>query len=108
MNKRDHSGEVRQIDGKYRSTAHYILSSLIPYTEANLKLSFKPTAFFNDLEKIDAHKAKHGTLRSSYYQAIKKGLIEIDKSGVPCLTEQGLAQLQRYEPKRLQAQRAYW
>lgn len=101
MNKRDYLDEVQRISGKYRSTTHYVLSSLIPYTEANVKLSFKPTAFFNDLEKIDAYKARYGTLRNSYYQAIKKGLVEVDKSGTPCLTEKGLAQLQRYEPKQL-------
>lgn len=102
MEKREnYSNEVRRVGDKYRSTTHYVLSSLIPYTEANVKLTFKPTAFFSDLEKIDIHKAKRSTLCNSYYQAIKKGLVEIDEGGLPRLTEQGLAQLQRYEPKRL-------
>lgn len=99
---KDYLSEMRRVGNKYRSTTHYVLSSLIPYTEANAKLTFKPTAFFADLEKIDAYKAKHSTLCNSYYQTIRKGLVEVDDSGIPRLTEQGLVQLRRYEPARLQ------
>lgn len=93
--------EARHTAGKYRSTTHYVLSGLIPYTEANIKLAFKPTAFFNDLEKLNKHKIKRSTLCSSYYQAIKDGLVRINDTGIPRLTEEGLAQLRRYEPVKL-------
>lgn len=86
---------------KYRSTAHYVLSSLIPYTEANLKLAFKPNQFFNDLEKIGQYKAKRATLVSSYYRLIESGLVEIDNSGTPHLTSAGESKLRRYEPTKL-------
>ncbi len=95
-----HTTAQGHLQKKYRSTAHYVLSSLIPYTEANLKLSFKPTAFFNDLDRLQAHKATRGTIQMSYYRAVKDGLVEI-KDSQPHITEKGLAQLQRYEPKRL-------
>lgn len=93
--------EAQRFASKYRSTTHYILSSLVPYTEANLKLAFKPTAFFADLEKIDKYQASRNALCSSYYRAIKDDLVKV-ADGVPRLTDKGLAQLKRYEPTRLQ------
>ena len=87
---------------KYRSTTHYVLSSLIPYTEANLKLGFKPAVFFNDLEKLDRYKAARDTIKMCYYRSVKNGLVEIDSAGTPHLTDKGLAQLKRYEPTKLQ------
>ncbi len=100
--KKAYWSELQRVGSKYRSTTHYVLCSLIPYTEANVKLTFKPTAFFADLEKIDVHKAKRSTLCNSYYNAIKKGLVEVGDNGIPHLTQQGLAQLRRYEPTKLQ------
>ncbi len=93
--------EVERLGSKYRSTTHYVLSGLVPYTEANMKLSFKPHAYFNDLEKLAAYKAKHGTIRMSYYRAVRRGLVVLGEDGSPRLTEKGLAQLKRYEPKKL-------
>ena len=95
-------GEAQRVTSKYRSTTHYVLSSLIPYTEANLKLSFKPAAFFNDLEKLDRYKAARDTIKMCYYRSVKNGLVEIDSAGTPHLTDKGLAQLKRYEPTKLQ------
>lgn len=89
------------MQGKYRSTTHYMLSSLIPYTEANLKLTFKPTMFFNDLENLGEYNAEKQALCGSYYRAIKKELVKTDDMGIPHLTEKGLAQLRRYEPSKL-------
>ncbi len=79
----------------------YILKSLIPYTEPNLKLAFKPNQFFNDLEKLDEVKANRESIRNSYYRAIKKKLILIDEKGAPRLTEKGLHKLKLYQPKEL-------
>jgi DNA-binding transcriptional regulator PaaX len=85
---------------KYPSATYYILSSLIPYTEANLKLSFKPSMFFSDLEKLDSIKANKKSLKASYYRLIQKGLIEIN-NGVPKLTEVGLRKAKTFKPKKL-------
>lgn len=89
------------ISQKYRSTAHYILSSLIPYTEANLHLAFKPGKFFDNLERIGDAKTKRTTLSSSYYKLVRNGFIDFDSSGKPQLTKVGTEQLKRYEPKIL-------
>lgn len=51
----------------------YILESIIPYTDANLNLVFRPSNFFRELERRD--KASPVTLRSTYYRAKAKGLI---------------------------------
>lgn len=93
--------EIERLSRRYRSSTHYVLSSLLPYAEANIKLVFRPSSFFNDLEKLDVHKAKRNTLISGYYRSIKDGLVATDDNGVPRLTEKGLAQLRRYEPKQL-------
>lgn len=88
-------------DIKYQSSVHYVLSSLIPYTEANLKLVFKPTKFFDDLERLDRIKTKRATIAGGYYKLIRDGLVKLDDHGVPRLTEAGIARLKRYEPSRL-------
>ncbi len=93
--------EKERLAKKYHSSIHYILSGLIPYTEANLKLAFSPNAFFNDLEKLDAIKANKKALKSAYYRAIKKGLIKIDEAGIPRLTEKGLRKTKVFQPKKL-------
>ncbi len=90
-----------RLDKKYRSATHYILSGLMPYTEANLKLVFLPTHFFNDLEKLDQVKASGKALRSAYYRAIKKGLIKVDSDGMPRLTTKGKLKTKDYKPKVL-------
>ena len=98
----------RNINGRrsksYTSTAHYMLSSLIPYTEANLNLAFHPNKFFNDLDKLSGRKYKTGTLKVNYYRAIKQGLVQVDGDGIPRLTEKGNRQLRRYEPRKLKGE----
>lgn len=89
------------MDKKYKSHAHYILSALLPYTEANIKLSFKPSAFFNDLEKLDQVKANKKSLQTTYYRLIKRGLIVIDDTGMPRLTKKGIDQVKPYKTKKL-------
>jgi DNA-binding transcriptional regulator PaaX len=86
------------------SALKYVLMGLlVPYSEANLKLSFKPNLFFNDLEKIDAKKQysrKH--LQNTYYKAKKAGLIDVDAKKRPFLTGRGKAMLALYSPAKLE------
>ncbi len=93
--------ERKRLGKKYKSATHYILSGLMPYTEANLKLSFLPSRFFSDLEKLDQVKSSSKALRSAYYRAIKKGMIEIDDDGLPRLTIKGKLKTKDYKPKVL-------
>jgi DNA-binding transcriptional regulator PaaX len=93
--------ENHRLDAKYKSSLHYILSGLIPYTEANIKLSFKPNAFFNDLEKLDKINANKKTIKTAYYRAIKNGYIEIDNRNKPSLSKKGITKLALFEPKIL-------
>ena len=97
--------DKQRLGRKYKSTTHYILSALIPYTEVNLKLSFKPSLFFNDLEKLGQLKAVRKSLQSSYYKAIKNGLIVLDESGVPRLTDKGLRKTKPFTAKKMKQAR---
>lgn len=99
------NAEKERLAKKYYSTTHYVLSSLIPYTEANLKLAFKPNAFFNDLEKLDVIKANKKALKTAYYRAIRQGLIEVNADRIPRLTEKGIRKTKKFRPKKLKGAR---
>lgn len=81
------------------SCLRYILEGLIPYTKANMKLTFRPHQFFNDLEKIS--KRKERSLRNAFYKATKQGFIEAGDDGIPRLTKKGRAAIKPYRPKIL-------
>lgn len=95
------------------SALKYILESLIPYTEANIKLSFKPSLFFKDLESIERqrHWLKHKqnnqrqfkrqTLRNQFYNARVQGLIVFDEYNIPRLTSKGRELIRPYRPQKL-------
>lgn len=84
------------------SALKYILEAFIPYTDANIKLAFKPAWFFRDLERIDRNRRyKKETLKKAYYKAVKANLIELDDKGVPRLTTKGQVYLKPFRPKRL-------
>lgn len=84
------------------SALRYVLQALIPYSHANLTLSFRPSQFFNDLEAIDQRKKyKRQTLRNVYYSAKRQKLITIDQSGRPQLSITARQMLQPYRPKIL-------
>lgn len=86
------------IQGK--SSLQYILEALIPYTDANMKLAFKPHLFFNDLERISRYKKQ--TLRNRYYTAKQHGYFDINKqNGKVRLSQKGIIQLKRYNPQKL-------
>ena len=84
---------------KLSPATKYVLKSLIPHTEANLRLAFKPRSFFYELSKKQNQKPK--TIESAYYRAIKKGLIEIDDFNHPRLTNRGKRQIKAYKPTKL-------
>ncbi len=94
-------GNNDRLAKKYRSSTHYVLAGLIPYTEANLKLSFKPSAFLRDLEKLDHITMNKKALEGAYYRAIRRGLIKLDPRGIPRLTDKGIQKVRPYRPQKL-------
>lgn len=84
---------------KLSPATKYLLEAFIPYTKANLKLVYKPSAFFDEHEKLS--RTKQQTLKSAYYRAIKKGLLEVDNHGVPRLTAKGERVIKIYKPAKL-------
>lgn len=82
-----------------KSTLEYVLLSLVPFSEPNLKLAFKPNLFFKDLEK--AQDEQHAKLRSAYYRAIRSGHVEIGDDHIPRLTEKGRRKIRPFVAKKL-------
>jgi DNA-binding transcriptional regulator PaaX len=83
---------------KSRSTKHYILEALIPYTDSNLKLTFKPSRFFTELER--ANQINTNTLRNSYRRAVEQGFIDHVDSR-PKLTDKGKLEIMPFISKKL-------
>lgn len=81
-----------------KSACQYILEGLIPYTDANLKLTFKPGVFFNELEKLSGRSQR--TLRNEFYKLQCEEYIFRAKDMVG-FTEAGLAQLELYVPRHI-------
>lgn len=75
----------------------FVLRGLIPYTHENLLLSFKPHAFFAELEKISNH--PRSSLKSAYYRARQSGYISDDV--VPKLTAQGKKHIEPFIAQKL-------
>lgn len=48
---------------------------MLPFTEPNYKLAFKPHLFFNDLENLTEHSTNN--LRTAYGRAIDRGWIKL-------------------------------
>lgn len=59
--------------GKKRSAMSYVIEGLIPFTDANLKLAFSPSAFFRELAATSDNEADR--LRRAYYRAKKSGIV---------------------------------
>lgn len=93
--------DIDRLAVKYRSTTHYILMSLIPYTESNLKLAFLPHRFFNDLEKLEYVKAKRPSIENAYYRAVRQGYISLDERKVPSLSKKGRRKVQPFIAEEL-------
>jgi DNA-binding transcriptional regulator PaaX len=84
----------------------YIIKGLIPYTSANIKLAYKPNAFFNELERIIEKegrlKASRNVIESTYYRAKNDGYFNYDASTESILlTEKAHDFLALYEPEKL-------
>ena len=82
-------------------TSVYVLQSLIPYTEANLKLAFSPNRFFNDLERLSKSGQSRSSMRQAYYRLANQGFIDTQKAHAPRLTAHAITALERYAPKKL-------
>jgi len=85
----------------YRSKKHpaliFVLRGLMPYTQENMLLSFKPGLFFAELEKVSGY--KQTALRATYYRAKQQGHIAQDI--VPVLTEKGMRKIRPYTARKL-------
>ena len=84
---------------KINSSTKYILSGLVPFTDANLKLAFKPNLFFNDLAKISGR--KEATLRNEFYRLKAKGYFKVSDYKHIELSDKAILELQRYQPQQL-------
>lgn len=73
----------------------YVLQALVPFSDANIKLAFKPHLFFRDLDRI-ANKPKKRFERA-YDRALKTGLIQGQLGGVH-VTPQARALLAQFNP----------
>lgn len=81
------------------SATRYVLEALIPYTEANMLLTFKPNKFFNELEKRDNRGGQ--TYRRAFAHAKNRDLIRDDANGTPRLTDKGQRRIQPFIAKKL-------
>jgi DNA-binding transcriptional regulator PaaX len=86
-------------EGKQSVTIE-VLKALIPYTEQNMKLAFKPNLFFNDLERIT--RSNRQTLANTLSRTKRQGLVK-NRGGVPVLTKKGLAKLKELQSPDLLA-----
>lgn len=77
----------------------HLLLGLVPYSRENLALAFRPSTFFSELEKLSGR--SHPSIRTAYYRAQKRGLIEIDQAGIPRLTDKGRTKVKPYSAKTL-------
>jgi DNA-binding transcriptional regulator PaaX len=74
------------------SATTYLLLALVPYTEPNTKLVFKPNAFFDDLDKLTEH--SRANLQTAFNRAIKNGWVQFDDDEIKL----SLAARQNIEP----------
>ena len=80
----------------------FILKGLVPYTEANMMLAFKPGLFFSELEKISRYKRQ--TLEAAMREAERQKLIELkvkQDQNIVRLTELGQKVVRPFVAKRL-------
>jgi len=58
------------------SATTYLLLALLPYTEPNMKLVFKPNQFFDDLDNLTDHSKSN--MQIAFGRAVNKGWVQID------------------------------
>lgn len=85
-------------DKKPKSALVFVLKGLIPYTQENLMLAFKPNIFFNELEKISRY--KRWTLEKAYYEAERQKLFQ-RQANIISLTESGRRIVRPFIAERL-------
>lgn len=81
-----------------KSALTQILLALVPYTEQNLMLAFKPNRFFDELERTSGFSTP--TLRVAFSRARKSKLFEIDDDRV-VLSLKGRQIIQPFIAKKL-------
>lgn len=69
----------------------------MPYTQENIKLAFKPSQFFAELERIHGHSSK--SFKRIYSHAKRNGLITNDP--VPRLTAKGARKIAPFVATKL-------
>lgn len=82
---------------QYKSATQFLLMSLVPFTEPNLLLAYKPNQFFNKLEQASQYNQKQ--LRKAYYRAKQRGLVE-DTNGQIYLSLEARRQVFPYVAKK--------
>lgn len=74
--------------------------ALIPYSEANSRLSFRPASFFAELARRDDLRLQ--TVQQSYKRAVSKGYIQESDHGAPTITQRGQQALGPFIAEHLQ------
>ncbi len=82
-----------------KSTLESLLLALLPYSDENLRLVFKPSSFFSNLASARTYKLN--TVKNAFYRSIKRGLIVIDEDGIPRLTKSGTFKIRKYVSSKL-------
>lgn len=73
---------------RQRSALGFVLRAMIPYSRENLLLGFRPSQFFNELEKISMYKRR--ALEEAARRAEERGFLERNKEKQLRLTELGM------------------
>lgn len=84
---------------KRQSIITTILLSLVPYTEQNIQLVFRPRKFFYELEKQTGFKEVQ--LKRAFSKALNEGLVREDSNGHVLLSPDGLNKIKPYTAKSL-------
>ncbi len=83
---------------KKRSALTHVLMAFVPYSRENLMLAYKPSLFFNELEKSSGY--RQDTLKNAYWRAQQRGYIK-NTGRSPQLTASGLEEVRPFMAKHL-------
>ncbi len=72
---------------------------LLPFSEENIWLAFKPGRFFYELSRISGH--SESTLKQAMSRAEKSGHIKYDESKIPRLTAKGKLTASKFVSQKL-------
>lgn len=88
----------RYSPNRKRSALSYVIEGLIPFTDANMKLTFAPGKFFRELAETSATDAER--LQRAYYRAKASGIVRyIDLHFA--IAPEYLEKLRREAPEKL-------